>query len=318
MLQTPESLVFITRYLNDPDDLDCKQLVDKFRSESLANEKYFLEVESVWNLSSTAGTLANVDEKKATEKIKLALAQYSTKNNFRWWKGIAASLFVLALGYWIYNQATKVNFITKTTAQYQVDSVKLADGSVIILAENSELKYPDKFASSREISLVKGQAFFKIAKDPKHPFKVMMDKSTVVVLGTSFNIKMTETKIDLGVITGKVFFRPYTNGTTSILTAGQALTYNILKKEFLTKTAQNSNSWLTKELIFVDTPLEDVCKQLTEYYGTEIKLKNANTTNKKLNAIFKSQSLEQVLDILNETYNIKINKEHNQINLITP
>ncbi|TKC12241.1 DUF4974 domain-containing protein [Pedobacter polaris] len=317
MLQNSESLILITRHLNNTNDLDCKLLVDKFRSESSDNEKYFLEIERIWQLSSSAGILEGIDEKQSVHKIKLALGQHSTKNN-SWWKGIAASLLVLALGYWIYNQTTKVNFLTKTTAQFQVDSVKLADGSVIILAENSELIYPDKFGSSREISLVKGQAFFKIAKDPKHPFKVLMNKSNVIVLGTSFNIKMTETKIDLGVITGKVFFTPYSNGTTAILTAGQALSYDVMKKEFLTETAQNSDSWLTKELIFVDTPLEDVCKQLTEYYGTEIKLESNNKNNKKLNAIFKDQNLDQVLEILNETYNIKINKENNQINLITP
>lgn len=318
MPQTPESLVVITRYLNNPDDMDNRLFVEKFRSESSDNEKYFIEVERVWNLSSAASVLESIDQKQSIKNIKIALGQYSSPNKYGWWKGIAASLLVLVLGYWIYGQATKVTIYTKTTAQHQVDSVKLADGSVIILAENSELKYPDKFDSNREISLIKGQAFFKIAKDPKHPFKVVMDKSSVLVLGTSFNIKITKSTIDLGVITGKVFFTPFDNGSTSILTAGQALTYDLEKKEFITKTAQNSDSWLTKELVFVDTPLEDVCKQLTDYYGTEIKLQNANKAHKKLNAIFKYQSLDQVLEILNETYNIKINKEHNQINLITP
>ena len=317
MSQTPESLVLITRYLNNPDDLDCQLLVDKFRAESLANEKYFKEIERVWNLSQSAAVLDNTNQKKSVAYIRKALTEHSS-NKFAWWKGIAASFFVVIIGYWIYSESTKVNFITKTTAQFQVDSVKLADGSTITLAENSELIYPDKFGSERQISLTKGQAFFKIAKDPEHPFRVMIAKSSVTVLGTSFNIKLSKSKVDLGVITGKVFFSPYPNGTTSILTAGQALSYDSSKKQFQTNSAQNSNSWLTKELVFVDTPLEEVCKQLTDYYGTEIKLKNANTANKKLNAIFKQQSLTQVLDILNETYNIKIHKEKNQINLTTP
>ena len=71
-------------------------------------------------------------------------------------------------------------------------------------------------------------------------------------------------------------------------------------------------------MVFVDTPLEEVCKQLTGFYGKEIKLSYLGSENKKLNAVFKDQSLEQVLEILNETFNIKINKENNQINLIKP
>ena len=317
MPQKSESLVIITRYLNNPDELDTRLFVEKFRLESSDNDNYFLEIERVWKLSQSAAIFENVNQKQSVENIHLALRNNLPKR-FAWWKGIAASLFALIIGYWIYAEATKVTYITKATAQNEVDSVKLIDGSVIILAENSELIYPDKFGADREISLSKGQAFFKIASDPKHPFKVLIDQSSVTVLGTSFNIKLSDSKIDLGVITGKVFFSPYPNGTTSILTAGQALSYDVSNKQFITKNAQNSDSWLTKELIFIDTPLEEVCKQLTAYYGTEIKLKDNRVTQKKLNANFKDQSLVQVLDILNETYNIKINKENNQLNLITP
>lgn len=317
MPQNPEYLVLITRFLNNPEDLNSKLFVEKFRSESSENDNYFLEIERIWKLSQSAAVFENANQKQSVENIRLALKNNLPKR-FDWWKGIAASLFILIIGYWIYIQATKVNYITKTTAQNQIDSVKLADGSVIILAENSALIYPDKFVADRKISLNRGQAFFKIASDPTHPFKVMIDQSSVTVLGTSFNIKLSDTKIDLGVITGKVFFSPYPNGTTSILTAGQALSYDVSKKQFITKNAQNSDSWLTKELVFVDTPLEEVCKQLTTYYGTEIKLKDNRVTQKKLNANFKDQSLAQVLDILNETYNIKIQRENNQINLITP
>lgn len=303
--------------MNNPDELDTRLFVEKFRSESVDNNNFFLEIERVWQLSQSAAALDRANQKQSSENVRFALRKQSS-NQFAWWKGIAASLFVLIVGYWIYNQSVKVTYITKVTAQNEVDSVKLIDGSVIILAENSELIYPDKFGENREISLGKGQAFFKIAKDPNHPFKVILNQSSVTVLGTSFNIKLSNANIDLGVITGKVFFSPYPNGTTSILTAGQALSYDVSKKEFITKNAQNSDSWLTKELVFVDTPLEEVCKQLTAYYGTEIKLKNNKITQKKLNANFKDQTLDQVLEILNETYNIRINKKHNQINLITP
>jgi transmembrane sensor len=71
------------------------------------------------------------------------------------------------------------------------------------------------------------------------------------------------------------------------------LSYDIKKKEFVTKTAENQDSWLTKELVFVDTPLEEVCKQLTNYYGTVVKLQNNKHAAKKLNAKFKDQSFKR-------------------------
>jgi transmembrane sensor len=318
MRSNSEFLALIARHLNNPDDKECQLQVEQFRIESAQNESFFLEIKKVWELSPKSSILSEIDTKLSAKKFKSNLTKNSSKSGSLWFRGVAAAILLFAISYLIYAQSTKIVFSTLKTATHQIDSVKLVDGSVIILAENSELRYPDQFASTREIILTKGQAFFKIAKDPKHAFKVIMNKSDVVVLGTSFNIKMSETKIDLGVITGRVIFTPYQNGTTSILTAGQALTYDVAKKEFLTKNAQNSDSWLTKELVFVDTPLEDVCKQLTDYYGADIRLQNNKHKVKKLNATFKYQSLNQVLEILNETYNIKIKKENNQINLITP
>ena len=321
MLQTPESLDLITRYLNNPSNQELQTEISIFRSASAENEAYFIEIENIWERSVTAGRLEEIDATFAVKKLKRKLNPHVTVKSsaFTWFKGIAASILLIAMGYWAYNQSTKPTFIIKTTAKNQIDSVKLTDGSVVILAENTEIKYPDLFGSgAREIFLSKGKAFFKIAKDAKHPFKVVMNQSNVVVLGTSFNIKLTNTTIELGVKTGRVMFSPYHDGATSILTAGQALSYNVQKRELITKTAENADSWLTKELVFVDTPLEEVCKQLTIYFGTDIELHNTAKKTKKLNATFKNQSLDQVLGILNETYSIKINKTNNEINLITP
>ena len=321
MLQTSESLDLIARYLNDPTDPGLRSEVISFRSSSIEHDALFLEIEKIWEQAAVAKRLDEIDERGAVDRFKKALKQHTVSrySNRTWWRGVAAAVVLFLAGYWIYGYNTQPIFIVKTTAKNQVDSVTLADGSTIILAENTELRYPDKFSSNtRQIYLSKGQAFFKIAKDVNHPFKVVMNKSDVVVLGTSFNIRLVGTRIELGVKTGRVLFSPYENGATSILTAGQALTYDTEKKEFATKNAQNEDSWLTKELIFVDTPLEEVCEQLTNYYGVVIKLQEGKHVAKKLNAKFQDQSLNDVLIVLNETYNIKVKKEHQQINLITP
>lgn len=321
MLQNAESLDLIARYLNNPADQFLQAEISRFCAESADNEAYFLEIEKIWNRSASASRLETVDEKGAIKQFKKTLKkQPSTKKLFNgWFQAFAAAVLLFIVGYVLYAQSVQPNYIIKATAKNQIDSVKLADGSVIILNENTVLKYPDEFNSdTREVFLSKGQAFFKIARDINHPFKVSMNKSDVEVLGTSFNIKLANHKIELGVKTGKVLFSPYKGGATSILTAGQALSYDIEKKELITKTAQNDDAWLTKELVFVDTPLDEVCKQLTDYYGVVIKLKDQKHAIKKLNAKFQNQSLNDVLIVLNETYNITIKKENHQINLITP
>lgn len=320
MLKKSETLALITRYLNHPDDETCRMEVEKFRSESVENEAYFKEIEKVWLLSSKAFVLDQVNEQKSVKQFKQLLKDTTPKSSpfFTWFRGVAAAVLLISIGYYWYRDSNEINYIVKSTGINQIDTVKLSDGSRVILAENSELTYPEKFTSLREIQFTKGQAFFNITKDPQHPFKIKMDKSEVTVLGTSFNIKKTSTNITVGVKTGHVMFSPRLGAKGASLLAGQGLSFDLVKMQTSIKTSQNADSWLTKELIFVDTPLEEVCKQLNEYYGTDIKLKSNKQKASSLNATFKNETLEEVLKVLNETYNIKIKKENNQITLITP
>jgi transmembrane sensor len=316
-----EYLDLIVKHLNNPEDEELRAVVFSFRSESADQERYFLEIEKIWSLSPKTARLGVINVKKSSKNLKKALTanSHSRRTTFYWLSRVAAILVLAFAGLWIYKSNTNELFIVKTTQKNELDTVALIDGSRIILAENSTLKYSEDFnAKERSVYLVKGKAFFEIAKDPKHPFKVKMEESEVSVVGTSFNISFSTSKIDLDVKTGKVIFSPNKEGESSILTAGQALTYNVLKRELTSRLSQNADSWLTKELVFVDTPLEEVCKQLSEYYQTDIKLQNRKHSDKKLNAVFTNQPLADVLTLLNETYNIKIRKENNKIILITP
>jgi len=320
MLNQTEYLNLIVRYLNNPQDEELHSEINSFCAESSSNESYFKEVERIWNLSSKSSRLNDINEKESAVRFKAALKSISHRpsNVLKWLSGVAATILLVGSFYWFYNTRTSTDLLSIETKAYK-DSVVLADGSKVILAENTIVKYPKVFNSvSREIYLNKGRAFFKVAKDPKHPFSVTMGESKVSVLGTSFNIDYSPSKIDLDVKTGRVIFSPYVDGASSILTAGQALTYTINDKQFTTRISQNADSWITNELVFVDTPLEEVCKQLSHYYNKNIKLEADRQLIEKFNARFKDNSLNEVLEVLKATYNLKVKETKDKIILKTP
>lgn len=321
MLNQSEYLDLIVRYLNNPQDETTCAAIDTYRSASAENEAYFLEISRVWHLSAKSVSLNRIDIKQAEANFKREFKKHTYKpfTGIIWLRNIAATLIILGLGYWFYNLNNKPAYLTLQTGANQKDSVLLADGSVVMLAANSSVKYPKSFvSSSREIYLIQGKAFFKIAKDPKRPFSVLMGQSKVKVLGTSFNINYSPNKIDLDVKTGRVLFSPYANGTSSILVAGQALSYSISNRQFTTRLSQNADAWLTNELVFVDTPLEEVCKQLSSYYQKNILIETNQPLVKKFNATFKGNSLTEVLAVLKETYGLKITTNKDTITLKTP
>src|SRR3546814_3966246 len=69
--------------------------------------------------------------------------------------------------------------------------VTLADGSTVSLDAASEVRvaYSER---ARELALVRGQARFDVAHDPRRPFAVQARDQRVVATGTAFNVDRSE------------------------------------------------------------------------------------------------------------------------------
>lgn len=69
-------------------------------------------------------------------------------------------------------------------------NITLSDGTNVWLNACSELVYPNSFGKgdSRNVKL-KGEAYFDVTKDKRHPFIVETSQYDIKVLGTKFNVK---------------------------------------------------------------------------------------------------------------------------------
>lgn len=316
MLSEPNSLDLIIRYFNDTENPDLKKQIQDFRDASTENNLYFLEIEQIWNRSAEASRLELVDIEASQKRFKQDLRNITPRRvkPLNWLLSAAAACLVMVMGYWLYSVNNEEHLIVKTTKVDQIDSVILSDGSKIILAKNTSISYPEKFKKDkRVISLNKGEAFFKIFRDEKHPFQIHTGVSTIQVLGTSFNIWYSPVAINLTVKTGRVMFTPFKGAVSSILNAGQNINYDFNTKQVSAMLSQNGDAWLTGDLKFVDTPLKEVCKQLSAYYKVDFVLDDDKGIYKKFNASFNHISLNEVLAALKEAYSVKIKQENNRI-----
>ena len=66
--------------------------------------------------------------------------------------------------------------------------LELTDGTKVWLNSETELKYPRTFDGNERVVYLKGEAFFKVSKDKRRPFKVVTENSVTTVLGTEFNV----------------------------------------------------------------------------------------------------------------------------------
>jgi len=315
----------IVKYLNDQQNTSIKSEIDLLAEQSPQNKLIYDQVILIWNTSSDLQKLELLNREESVSKIEIKLAELynfeAPKTNeikqpgFKKWVIAAAATVLLGVfAFWGYIREQKINIAFKSTKN-SIDSVFLTDGSKIYLDRYSTISYPEKFDGAvREIKLVKGQAFFKIHRDTLHPFVIDINRSSVTVLGTSFNINSRDDRIALNVNTGKVRFKPSANETEgSILFAGTSIVYYETGKKqvVLNSFDQNDQAWLTHQLYFVDASLTNVCKQLEDYYKVKIVLSGNISAFKKFNATFKDNKLSEIMDVLKETYPIKIEQLSN-------
>ena len=84
----------------------------------------------------------------------------------------AAAVALLCLSVWtayLYMQPAAIQTIS-TLAETR--TVRLPDGSSVMLNHYSSLSYPEKFQSDKREVELNGEAYFEVSKDSKHPFIV--------------------------------------------------------------------------------------------------------------------------------------------------
>ncbi len=122
--------------------------------------------------------------------------------------GIAASL-ILAAGLFYFQQPAVTPDATpsRQTAVAQAalpDPVrKLPDGSIVELNTGAEIEVRYS-AEARHVKLVKGEAFFRVEKDPGRPFFVEANGVVVRAVGTAFSVQMQTAAVEVVVKEGIV------------------------------------------------------------------------------------------------------------------
>lgn len=198
-------------------------------------------------------------------KIKKRAGLGKSRSSYAKYAIAAVITVVVGASLWLKPQMP-VKEITVATKS-SIDSVKLSDGSTVYLAAHTSFKYPEHFGTeTRSVSLLKGNAFFKVAKDRTHPFVIASGAITTKVLGTSFHIGLDKNKTSVSVVTGHV--KVSTKAQAAYLLPNESAVFTTeggLQKE-KTGSAFMYN-WFEKDISLNDVTLSKVLTILNFNYG---------------------------------------------------
>jgi len=176
--------------------------------------------------------------------------------------------------------------------------ITLEDSSIVWLAPHSVVH-----VYHRTTKLIKGIAFFNVAKDEQHQFTVKINEQKVVVLGTSFMIRKLDVKdIQLIVKDGKIALN--NSAGRQILTAGQQI--NTAKPAISNIDPSEADWWLQEQVRWHNVALKDLLSRLEDYYQIKLTRGRINEELKVSLTWDMTISMEKNLAILNALtgYNI--------------
>jgi len=220
-------------------------------------------------------------------------------------------LLIISLGVAFMQNDTKapeeivVTEIVKQTEKGQKLTVKLRDGSKVILNANSKITYNTDYGlNDRKVSL-EGEAYFEVAEDSERPFRVTTGQTTTTALGTSFNISSIpeSDEVRIALVTGKVSVVNDNQSELSnsiILMPGEIATF---EKQFNTlhKSTFNSDeviAWKNGVLYFKDANYNEMVRILENWYGVSIQHNKMPDPDWKFCGRFENESLENVMEAL--------------------
>lgn len=191
----------------------------------------------------------------------------------------------------------------------------LPDGTSVTLNGNSQLRYDVEPKKHREVVLMKGEAYFDVAKDANCPFRVHVNDMQIEVLGTQFNVRLNEDAIETALFSGAVQLSSDSLLQDYQLRPGKKSIYRpeahqitICDNDGLTDAR-----WKDGYLAFNSLPFSKVLQEIENWYGVKFQLRNQHLANDKLTGAFYKETLESVLISLSMQYGFKCRMEHEHI-----
>lgn len=185
----------------------------------------------------------------------------------------------------------------------------LPDHSEVILNSGSNVSYRSWNWDSNRNLLLEGEAYFKVAKGKT--FTVNTNLGTVEVVGTQFNVKARDNRLDVVCYEGKV--RVKFNQEEVLLTAGQSIAFGGNAESGKKNVKVTAPQWLQDELVFSQDNLASIIAELERHYDVKIALNGGS--EQVFTGSLPGNDLDAVLKVISLTFHLKYVKTADAIML---
>ncbi|WPU95285.1 FecR family protein [Mucilaginibacter sabulilitoris] len=307
-------------------DKEFETLIDLYLKDQLSMEEKFKVEEWLRHITdeSAFGNLTETEKDASQSKTYADLMnrigpvgspkRTSVIIRMRLWLKVASCFVLLGIAVFAFSNQLKdifniQRYTSVANSAGHITKSILSDGTIVWLKGNSKLSYPVKFQGNLRNVDLEGEALFEVAKDAAHPFIIHCGVLTTRVLGTSFNIKRTSNKIEVNVLTGRVFLSS-ANAAAVTLRPHQKGTFSEVKKTIIQEThpvveVASLTRGTEYDMFFNDATIGEVLHRIGKKFEVKINYKALRPNNTRITADFTDQSLVNTMNMMCEALNLE-------------
>ena len=232
---------------------------------------------------------------------------------------VAATILFGGGAYYLWSAKTEVY----ETGVGQQHVATLDDGSQLALNTDSKVLVT-YYADRRHLELLRGEAMFDVAHNPKRPFTVLAGQEQVKALGTSFVVRREPNHLWVTLVRGKVElsnrvasadggtdFRPQV-----ILAPGERATVDGAGNLMVDRPSVPAMvAWRQGEVVFKDTTILEAANELNRYGPTKIVVTDPAVARTRVSGLFKINRPEDFATAVAELNGVRVRRTTKAIEL---
>ena len=194
-------------------------------------------------------------------------------------------------------------------------TVTLEDSTTVVLYPGSELQFPAFFSSRGRAVKLLGEGYFEVRRDSSRPFTVEAESVSIVVLGTSFNVRayQGESTIETVLVTGKVML----NGT--VLQPNEMAIFN-RKDQHIRIEHVEADIYQQRAqgmFIFDNKTLDEIMREFSLWYGFKYSFEDSVLQNKKFRLkLPRADSFDKLMSLMEKTEEIQFSVSEQGIKIM--
>ena len=195
------------------------------------------------------------------------------------------------------------------------DSIRLADGSLVLLGPDSRLTVPAAYAAGSRTVELRGDAYFDVRHDAAHPFAVHVGSAVIQDIGTTFTVESDDANATVvTVVSGSVRLRGVNAAADAgvILSAGQRGSIDEAGRTSTERAAaaEDDVAWTTGRLVFRDASFTRVAAEVYRWYGVRLHVGDPSLMSQHISTqLFTNQPVDEVLHVIELSLGVRIERQ---------